>query len=148
MHADSTANISRVYLVLSAVSCMSELGIILSVVSSPLGHTWCLVTNTQDLSCEPQKGLWDHASLRGQCISELGALTRSDVEEGQKAMEGIRGGGERKGRERGRRREGGEERGGGGGSDGRQEEGEEDRWGEGRRKNREMDREKREEGGS
>jgi hypothetical protein len=58
-------NTSLVYLVLSAVFCMSELGVILSVVSIPLGHSWCFVTNIQDLSCEPHKGLLNHVDLRG-----------------------------------------------------------------------------------
>lgn len=53
-YTQALVNTSLVYLVLSAMFCMSELGVILSVVSTPLGHFWCFVTNIQDLSCEPQ----------------------------------------------------------------------------------------------
>lgn len=78
---------SQVYLVLSVVPCMSELGIILSVVFTPLGHSWYSVTNTQDLSCEPGKKWLNHTNLRDQHTNWLGTLTKSKQEERGKGTE-------------------------------------------------------------
>ena len=45
------------------------------------GHFWYSGTNTQDLSCEPEKKLLNHTSLRDQHTNWLGTLTRSKQDE-------------------------------------------------------------------